>query len=135
MCSVVVVDGRIPRAPPLLPAPRGFAPMKTYSYRLTLLDVPADLRADPDGNWTYESLVSAAGLDPEASPPPLVAALFEPWRGHPEGAAVVACPGEGRIVIVHCAAAPPAAAERQSSESAPPAPKWRRSRRAVGRAA
>src|SRR5262245_17134355 len=70
-------------APP--PGAARFAPMKTYSYRLTLLDVPADLRADPDGNWTYESLVSAAGLDPEASPPPLVAALFEPWRGHPEG--------------------------------------------------
>lgn len=110
--------------------------MKTYSYRLTLLDVPADLRADPDGNWTYESLVSAAGLDPEASPPPLVAALFEPWRGHPEGAAVVACPGEGRIVIVHCAAAMPGAAElATTSETAPPAPKWRRGRRAVGRAA
>ena len=109
--------------------------MKIHSYRLTLLDVPADLRADPDGDWTYESLVAAAGLDPEACPPPIVAALFEPWRGHPEGAAVVACPGEGRIVIVNCVgvASEP---ERAAPEAAPKAPQWRRrTARSVGRAA
>ena len=113
--------------------------MNIHSYRLTLLDVPADLRADPDGDWTYESLVAAAGLDPEASPPPIVAALFESWRGHPEGAAVVACPGEGRIVIVNCVGAAPNAAvghERLAPEVTPPGPEWRRqTARSVGRAA
>jgi len=79
--------------------------MEIHRYPLTLLDVPADLRADPDGEWTYDALVGAAGLDPEALPPPIVAALYESWRGHPEGAAVVASPGEGWLAIVHCAAA------------------------------
>jgi hypothetical protein len=113
--------------------------MQIHCYPLTLLDVPADLRADPDGDWTYDSLVAAAGLDPEASPPPIVAALFEQWRGHPEGAAVVACPGEGRIVIVNCGGVTTNAAEpheHRPSTSAPPSPEWRRqTARSVGRAA
>jgi hypothetical protein len=76
--------------------------MKTTRYPVTLLHVPADLRADPDGDWSYEALVQAAGLDPDASPPPIVAALTDTWRGHPEGAAVVASPGDGWIAIVEC---------------------------------
>jgi hypothetical protein len=79
--------------------------MKMTRYPVTLLHAPADLRADPDGNWSYEALVAAAGLDPDASPPPIVAALTDPWRGHPEGAAVVASPGEGWIAIIECGAA------------------------------
>src|ERR1700742_2076852 len=78
--------------------------MEMHRYPLTLLDVPADLRADPDGDWTYDSLVGAAGLDPKATPSPIVAALYSQWRGHPEGAAVVASPGEGWLAIIHCAA-------------------------------
>ena len=110
--------------------------MKIHSYRLTLLDVPADLRADPDGDWTYESLVVAAGLDPEACPPPIVAALFEPWRGHPEGAAVVACPGEGQIFIVNCVGVTPSVPEVATADVAPQSPGWRRrAARSVGRAA
>jgi len=50
--------------------------MQIHRYPLTLLEVPADLRADPDGEWTYDTLVGAAGLDPEATPPPIVAALY-----------------------------------------------------------
>jgi len=76
--------------------------MEMHRYALTLLDVPADLRADPDGDWSYEMLVTAAGLDPDALPCPVVAALCESWRGHPEGAAVVASPGEGWLAIIHC---------------------------------
>jgi hypothetical protein len=110
--------------------------MKIHSYCLTLLDVPADLRADPDGDWTYESLVAAAGLDPEAYPPPIVAALFEPWRGHPEGAAVVACPGEGRIVIVNCVGVAASEQNHAAPQATPRAPQWRRhASRSVGRAA
>jgi hypothetical protein len=134
MCSVSVVHDiyRVRRPS----SRRARVAMNIHSYRLTLLDVPADLRADPDGDWTYESLVAAAGLDPEASPPPIVAALFEPWREHPEGAAVVACPGEGRIVIVNCVGATPNALEGLASEAAPEAPQWRRqAARSVGRAA
>jgi hypothetical protein len=63
--------------------------MKIQMHRLSLQEVPVDLFADPDGTWTYESLVTAVGLDPDAVPAPLVAALSEPWGGHPEGAAVV----------------------------------------------
>jgi hypothetical protein len=95
--------------------------MEMRAYPLTLLDVPADLRADPDGDWSYESLVIAAGLDPEASPSPLVAALSEPWKGHPEGAAVVACPGEGWLAIIECGKAAsfaPAKADDASQKSA-----------------
>jgi hypothetical protein len=82
--------------------------MKIQMHRLSLQQVPVDLFADPDGTWSYESLVSAAGFDPEAVPPPLVAALSEPWCGHPEGAAVVAAANENDpcVVIVELEDAP-----------------------------
>ncbi|HVW25491.1 MAG TPA: hypothetical protein VHC69_08975 [Polyangiaceae bacterium] len=105
--------------------------MEIHRYSLTLLEVPADLRADPDGEWTYDGLVVAAGLDPDASPAPIVAALYAPWRGHPEGSAVVASPGEGWLAIIHVAAIE-AAAFTPAKADAPlkPAP-----RRSVSRAA
>jgi hypothetical protein len=80
--------------------------MKIQMHRLSLQQIPVDLFADPDGTWSYESLVSAAGLDPDAVPPPIVAALAEPWGGHPEGAAVVAGAAESDTVvaIIECEA-------------------------------
>jgi hypothetical protein len=105
--------------------------MQIHRYPLTLLDVPADLRADPDGDWSYENLVVAAGLDPDALPPPIVAALYQPWRDHPEGAAVVASPGSGVIAVVDCTApqllSSAAPVERTASQPA--------ARRSVSRAA
>lgn len=68
-------------------------------HRLSLHQLPVDLFADPDGTWSYETLVSAAGLDPDAVPAPIVGALAEPWGGHPEGAAVVAGASESDSVV------------------------------------
>jgi len=78
--------------------------MRIHKYLLPLEEIPVDLFADPDGNWTYESLVTAAGFDPDATPPPLVGALAEPWAGHPDGTAVVAAAQEGGayVAIVAC---------------------------------
>lgn len=82
--------------------------MKIEMHRLSLQQLPVDLFADPDGTWSYESLVSAAGFDPEAVPAPIVAALAAPWGGHPEGAAVVAEPSgtEALVAIIECDAEP-----------------------------
>lgn len=82
--------------------------MKIQMHRIPLQQVPVDLFADPDGTWSYESLVSAAGFDPESVPPPLVAALSEPWFGHPEGAAVVTGADESApyVVVVELEDAP-----------------------------
>jgi hypothetical protein len=107
--------------------------MQIHRYPLTLLEVPADLRADPDGEWTYDTLVGAVGLDPEATPPPIVAALYVSWRGHPEGAAVVASPGEGWLAIIHCTAIEsPILAPMKADAPARPV---RPARRSVSRAA
>ncbi len=81
--------------------------MKAQRYPVSLLKIPADLLADPDGDWSYEALVRAAGLDPDAQPPPVVAALSEPWRGHPDGAAVVASTCGSWVSIVECQAMEP----------------------------
>lgn len=85
--------------------------MKIQKYALCLQEVPVDLFADPDGTWSYEELVAAAGLDPDLKPPPIVAALAEPWCGHPDGAAVIASAGDGEstITVIECAAAAVAA--------------------------
>ena len=107
--------------------------MEIHRYSLTLLDVPADLRADPDGEWSYDGLVGAAGLDPDATPAPIVAALYAQWRGHPEGSAVVASPGEGWLAIIHCAAIEAAAFTPAKADA--PAKPDRASRRSVSRAA
>ena len=84
--------------------------MKIQMHRLSLQHIPVDLLADPDGAWSYESLVSAAGFDPDSSPAPIVAALAAPWRGHPEGAAVVAraLEAEAGVAIIECEPRTPA---------------------------
>ncbi len=81
--------------------------MKTQTYALSLQQIPVDLFADPDGAWSYEALVAAAGLDPEMQPPAVIGALSEPWHGHPDGAAVVASATDGgaSVTIVECTGA------------------------------
>jgi hypothetical protein len=81
--------------------------MKISLHRLSLSQIPVDLFADPDGDFSYEVLVRAAGLDPESAPPPLIGALTEPWEGHPEGSAVVAGGSDGAalVAIVECGVA------------------------------
>jgi hypothetical protein len=86
--------------------------MKIQKYALCLQEVPVDLFADPDGTWSYEDLVAAAGLDADLDPPPIIGALAEPWCGHPDGAAVVtsANDGEGTVTIIECSASAAVAA-------------------------
>jgi hypothetical protein len=51
-------------------------------------DVVVDFRADPDGEWDYDTLLEAAGFDKDA-PSVRVGALCANFEGHSEGAAVV----------------------------------------------
>jgi hypothetical protein len=71
-------------------------------YRLPLATVPADFFADPDGAWSHEALVSAAGFD--AADGVAVGALRQPFNGHPDGAAVVTLNAETRphLAIIEC---------------------------------
>ncbi|MBX3184770.1 MAG: hypothetical protein KIT72_08020 [Polyangiaceae bacterium] len=64
--------------------------MRVRHYRVSAEAAPVDFFADPDGDWSYEALIEAAGIHPGAVPPGvLIGALARPWRGHPEGAAIV----------------------------------------------
>lgn len=71
-------------------------------YHLPLQEVPADFYADPDGSWTFEALVSAAGFGAESGV--AIGALRQPFRHHPSGAAVVTLNAESRpyVAIVEC---------------------------------
>jgi hypothetical protein len=86
-------------------------PLRTYTteqgYRVALYDlplkaVPADFFADPDGSWTFETLVEAAGF--ELGSGVAVGALRLPFQRHPDGAAVVTLNAESRpyIAILEC---------------------------------
>ena len=71
-------------------------------YRVRLDDVPADFFADPDGSWTFETLAAAAGF--AGAQGVAIGALRQPFRGHPDGAAVVTLNVETRpyVAIVEC---------------------------------
>jgi hypothetical protein len=71
-------------------------------YRLPLAAIPADFFADPDGAWTHEALVAAAGFG--ASDGVAVGALRDAFNGHPDGAAVVTLNAETRphVAIIEC---------------------------------
>jgi hypothetical protein len=71
-------------------------------YRLPLAAIPADFFADPDGSWTHEALVAAAGFG--ATDGVAVGALREPFNGHPDGAAVVTLNAETRphVAVIEC---------------------------------
>ena len=71
-------------------------------YRLPLAAIPADFFADPDGSWSHESLVAAAGFS--AGDGVALGALRDPFNGHPDGAAVVTLNAETRphVAIIEC---------------------------------
>jgi hypothetical protein len=64
--------------------------------------IPADFFADPDGQWTFETLAAAAGFSPRDGV--AIGALRMPFNGHPDGAAVVTLNAEARpyIAIIEC---------------------------------
>ncbi len=76
--------------------------MKAVRYRTKLDEVPVDFFADPDGEWTYEELAEISGW--KVADGVAVGALTAPYRGHPEGSAVVTLNSKDRpyIVVVEC---------------------------------
>jgi hypothetical protein len=76
--------------------------MHVTCYDVPLADVPADFFADPDGAWTYDALVQAAGF--AAYRGVAIGALKDVYESHPEGAAVVTLNAESRpyVAIVEC---------------------------------
>jgi hypothetical protein len=64
--------------------------------------LPADFYADPDGRWTYEGLIRAAGFAAEDGV--AIGALREPFNGHPDGSAIVTLNAESRpyVAIIEC---------------------------------
>ena len=76
--------------------------MRVAFYALPLDQIPADFFADPDGSWTFDSLVKAAGFS--SGQGVAIGALAQPFNGHPDGAAVVTLNSEARpyVAIVEC---------------------------------
>lgn len=99
--------------------------MRIFRYLVDMKAVPVDFMADPDGKWTYDELLEAAGFDPDADDV-CIGALSEPFEGHPDGAAVVTRAQSGRsyIAVVECVTRPepirlrPAAAAQVESVQA-----------------
>lgn len=85
-------------------------------YRLSLESIPVDFFADPDGRWTFEGLAAAAGF--AFAKGVAVGALAQPFRGHPDGAAVVTLNAETRpyVAIVECPVAYEVVSEAASTE-------------------
>jgi len=78
--------------------------MKAIRYRVPLNEVPVDFFADPDGEWTYDDLLAISGW--KTADGVAIGALTAPFRGHPEGSAVVTLNAKDRpyIVVVECPA-------------------------------
>jgi hypothetical protein len=107
------------RSPPI-PAPlamyRTADGMHVSRYSLALENIPADFYADPDGSWTYEALLVAAGFSPDQGV--AIGALRTAFNGHPEGSAVVTLNAESRpyVAIVECPVAYQCVADVERSE-------------------
>ena len=71
-------------------------------YALPLEQIPADFFADPDGDWSFESLADAAGFT--ANSGLAIGALRHSFNGHPAGSAVVTLNAAARpyVAIVEC---------------------------------
>jgi len=88
-------------------------------YAIPLDQVPVDFFADPDGQWTFEALASAAGF--QVNEGVAIGALRHSFNEHPEGAAVVTLNRESRpyVAIIECpiayACVAEAATERASA--------------------
>ncbi len=92
--------------------------MRIFRYRESLDSVPVDLCADPDGEWTYEALVEAAGFDLQDEGI-AIGALTDAYYGHPDGSAVVATPKSGFIAIIECVPEPVRLPLPQRRETSP----------------
>ena len=96
-----------PTTPPLLraSAPRSVRDARFRRARVAapLDELPVDFLSDPDGPCDYELLAEAAGFDPEAAPLS-IGALIAPYRGFPEGSAVVvrrgADPAQAALLVL-----------------------------------
>jgi hypothetical protein len=86
-------------------------------YRVPLDAVPADFFADPDGRWTFEALACAAGFACDKGV--AIGALRQPFRNHPDGAAVVTLNAETRpyVAIVECPIAYALVSDAQRTET------------------
>jgi len=79
-CSFVhICATRVHRA--RRPPPGARSRHESPEYPVSLLEIPADLLADPDGDWSYEALVRAAGLDPTRSRHPWLPLCPSPGAG------------------------------------------------------
>ena len=79
--------------------------MRVRHYGLSAEVAPVDFFADPDGDWSYEALIEAAGIHPDLVPPGvMIGALEAACRSHPEGSAVVSFAQDGvpRLCVVEC---------------------------------
>jgi hypothetical protein len=78
------------------------AGMRVAFYALPLEQIPADFFADPDGSWTFDALVKAAGFS--SGQGVAIGALRQPFNDHPDGAAVVTLNSEARpyVAIIEC---------------------------------
>jgi len=76
--------------------------LRVTLYVVALDQVPVDFFADPDGQWTFEALSSAAGF--QVNDGVAIGALRHAFNEHPEGAAVVTLNRESRpyVAIVEC---------------------------------
>ena len=76
--------------------------LRVACYRIALDAIPVDFFADPDGQWTFESLAKAAGF--RMNEGVAIGALRRPFGQHPDGAAVVTLNSEQRpyVAIVEC---------------------------------
>ncbi len=74
--------------------PPADTPLRISRFRMDVSRVPVDFLADPDGDWEFDSLVEAAGFDPE-NPGVCIGALTQAFKGFPEGSAVVSAVGRG----------------------------------------
>lgn len=92
--------------------------MVVTRYAIPLEQIPADFYADPDGAWTYEALVAAAGFEGERGV--AIGALRHCFNDHPDGSAVVTLEAESRpyVAIIECPVA--YACAEATASSGPP---------------
>ena len=91
--------GEVPAPLAIYRTPDG---MHVSRYSLSLDRIPADFYADPDGSWTYDALLRAAGFAGERGV--AIGALRDCFNGHPDGSAVVTLNAETRpyVAIIEC---------------------------------
>ncbi len=79
--------------------------MRIFRYRQALESLPVDPFADPDGEWTFETLVEAAGFDLDDADVS-ISVLTDSFLGHPDGCAVVSTPKSDYLAVIDCVPEP-----------------------------